>query len=330
LNFERIRPDIATLLNPAGDIDTKRNVVDRQRPADRLDAGELRDPGVGHHAQGGEGGFGDPVEQLAVVLVADRAHGDAARRHLELHLRHRGHHISELRAAERSMQHRHVIGIDHVLEMLQPVAGNDGWPTAADRTVVGFDELAIVHCFQRFIARQHRLFLGRAHIGEDQTIELLDRIPGLAHLVLEPATIGLAGLLQAMAFGVELPAVIAAADAIFLDLAVIERGATVAAAGVEQADLALAVAEQDQILAECPDFAGNVGGVGRQTDWVPVAPQQFAHRGATADLGQFGAAGGRLHGIGGAEIAIPLGDVHRRILRPQPWRPLFLTGTSEL
>ena len=131
-----------------------------------------------------------------------------------------------------------------------------------------------------------------------------------------------------MALGVELPAVIAAADAVVLDLAVIERGAAMAAAGMEQAQPAVAVAKQDQILAERAELAGNVGGVGRKADRVPVAPQQFAHRRAAADLGQLGAGGGRLHGIGGAEIAIPLGDVHRRFLRPQPWWPLFLTGTK--
>ena len=178
LNFERIRPISPRLLDPAGDIDAERGVVDRQRPADRFDAGELRDPRIGHHAQRGEGGFGHPVENLAVVLVADRAHGDAARRHLELHLRHRGHHVGELRTAERAVQHRHVVGIDHVLEMLQPVAGNDGRAAAADRAVVGLDELAVVHLFQAFVARQHRLFLGRSHIGEDQPVAFLTGYQG--------------------------------------------------------------------------------------------------------------------------------------------------------
>jgi hypothetical protein len=101
----------------------------------------------------------------------------------------------------------------------------------------------------------------------------LNRVPGLAHLVLELTAVGLTGLFQAMALSVELPAVIAAADPVLLDLAVIERGAAVAAAGVQQADPTVAVTEQDQILAECADFAGNVSGVGRQTDRVPVTPQ---------------------------------------------------------
>jgi hypothetical protein len=64
-----------------------------------------------------------------------------------------------------------------------------------------------------------------------------------------------------MAFGVELPAVVAAADAVLLDLAIIQRGAAVAAAGVEQADAAMPVAEQDQILSQRADLSRDVGGI---------------------------------------------------------------------
>src|SRR6202171_800943 len=44
--------DVAGLLDPASDVDTERGVVARQRPAARLDAGELCDPRIGHHPQG--------------------------------------------------------------------------------------------------------------------------------------------------------------------------------------------------------------------------------------------------------------------------------------
>ena len=53
-----------------------------------------------------------------------------------------------------------------------------------------------------------------------------------------------------MALGVELPAMVAAADAVFLDLAVIERGAAMAAARVQEACTGVLVAKQHQILAE--------------------------------------------------------------------------------
>src|SRR5712671_975792 len=143
------------------------------------------------------------------------------------------------------------------------------------------------------------LFLGWTHIGEDQPIAFGNRVPGLAHLVPELAAIGFAGLLKATALSIELPAVIAAADAVLLDLAIIERGAAVAAAGVQQADTAMPVAEQDEVFAERANFSGDVGGVGHKTDRVPVTPEQFPHRRAAPDLGQFGPRGGRLYGIGG-------------------------------
>jgi hypothetical protein len=252
--------------------------------------------------------------------MPDRAHDDAARRHLELHLRHRGHHVGELRPRERSVQHRDVVGVDHVFEMLQPVAGNDGRAAAAYGRIIRLDELAIVHLFQAFIARQRRLLLGRSEIGEDQAVAFLHGVPGLPHLVLEQAALRLAGLFEAMAFGVELPAVIAAADAVFLDLAVIERGAAMAAARMQEACAAVLVAKQHQILAEHAHFPGDIGGVGDEADRVPVAPQQFAHRRAAADRGQFGPRGGRLHGIAGPEIAIPLRDGHAVSSRRGFWR----------
>jgi len=58
-------------------------------------------------------------------------------------------------------------------------------------------------------------------------------------------------------------------------LAIIQRGAAVAAAGVEQADAAMPVTEQDQILCQRADLFGDIGCVSHKTDRVPVTPQQF-------------------------------------------------------
>src|SRR5262249_8229257 len=63
--------DVAGIFDTAGDVDAERGVVDRQCPADRLDAGELRHARVRHDAQSREGGFGDAIEHTAVVLLAD-------------------------------------------------------------------------------------------------------------------------------------------------------------------------------------------------------------------------------------------------------------------
>jgi hypothetical protein len=79
---------------------------------------------------------------------------------------------------------------------------------------------------------------------------------------------------------------------------------------VEQAGVAAPVAEQDQVLAERTDFKRYVAGIGHKTDRVPIAAEQFTHSRTASDRGQFGPGDGRSHGIGGAEIAIPLGDVH--------------------
>ncbi len=142
-----------------------------------------------------------------------------------------------------------MVWIDNVLEMLQPVAGDDRRPAAADRGIVGLDELAVVHVLEALVARQHRLFVGRAQIGEDQPVQLLHGIPRLANLVLEHPAVRFAGLLEAVALRIEFPAVITATDAVILDLAVVERGAAVAAARMQQAGAAKPIAKQDQILA---------------------------------------------------------------------------------
>jgi hypothetical protein len=60
----------------------------------------------------------------------------------------------------------------------------------------------------------------------------------------------LARLVEATALAVEQPAVIAAAQSVLFHAAELERSATVAAIAVQQAEPALEVAEQDELLAE--------------------------------------------------------------------------------
>jgi hypothetical protein len=62
------------------------------------------------------------------------------------------------------------------------------------------------------------------------------------------------------------------------------------------------------------DALGDLVRVGSEPDGMPIAPQQLAHRCAAGHRGQFGPGGGRPQGIGGAEIAIPLGDGLERLL----------------
>jgi hypothetical protein len=49
---------------------------------------------------------------------------------------------------------------------------------------------------------------------------------------------------------------------------------------------------------------------------VPIPPQRLAHRRAAADRGELGAGGRRLHGVGGAEIAVTLGEPVDAALAP--------------
>src|SRR4051794_6611129 len=71
VEFRAHPPDVAGLPDAAGDVNAKRGVVDRQSPADRFHAGELRDAGIRHHAERGEGGLGNAIEYLAVILAAN-------------------------------------------------------------------------------------------------------------------------------------------------------------------------------------------------------------------------------------------------------------------
>src|SRR5262245_62297192 len=105
------------------------------------------------------------------------------------------------------------------------------------------------------IARQDRLALRWAHKGEDETVTLFDRIPGLPNLVPKQTALRLAGLFKTVALRVKQPAVIAAADAARLHLAVIKRGTSMAATRMDQACACRAVTKQDEVFAERPHFA---------------------------------------------------------------------------
>ncbi len=95
-------------------------------------------------------------------------------------------------------------------------------------------------------------------------------------------------LIEAIAFDVEFPAVIDAAQAAFLVAPEIQRDAAVRTEFVEQPDAAVAVAEGDEVLAEQADADRRAVGLGdlpRQTGGDPIPPHRIAHRGAGADAG---------------------------------------------
>ena len=63
--------------------------------------------------------------------------------------------------------------------MLQPIAGDDLRPATANAVVVRFKELAYFELLQAFIKWQNGLLVGRPHVGPDQAVMLLSRVPGL-------------------------------------------------------------------------------------------------------------------------------------------------------
>src|SRR5262249_44030363 len=132
---------------------------------------------------------------------------------------------------------------------------------ATERGSVRFDEFVIVHDLETLISRQHRLLRRRPQIGEDQSVALRERIPRLAHLGAEEAALRLAGLLEATPLGIEKPAAVAAANAPFLHLAVIERGAAMTTTRMHKTRPTLPVAKQHQVFTERAYLARRAFGV---------------------------------------------------------------------
>ena len=107
------------------------------------------------------------------------------------------------------------------------------------------------------------------------------RIRPLLERAFERRTIGLRGHLEDVALDVEFPAVIQAAQAAFLIAAEGERRAAMRAVLVEHAELAVAVAEDDQVFAHEPRLhrrAVLLRDFLRQADRQPVAAHDAAHR----------------------------------------------------
>jgi len=138
------------------------------------------------------------------------------------------------------VQEAHMRGVDVALEDLQPVARQ---LRCADRRF-GFR----VHV--RFEIRQGWRRRPRAHIRPHDAAALLSPICRGLDLCLEVRLGWFVGHVDAVAVGVEFPAVIDAAQAALFVAPEKQRGATVRAVLVHQADFAIAIAEGDQLFAE--------------------------------------------------------------------------------
>src|ERR1700678_2336845 len=80
----------------------------------------------------------------------------------------------------------------------------------------------VLHFFENVITRKRRFEIGRTHVGEDQAVALVHRIPWLTIVLALVAAVRLTRLIEAFAVGAEQPSVIAASDAAIFDFAVIQ------------------------------------------------------------------------------------------------------------
>ena len=137
---------------------------------------------------------------------------------------------------------------------------------------------------QHLERRQLGRLLALAHVGPDEA-RALDHLVGLGlDAVLEVLRRRHVRHVEAVAFDVELPAVIDAAQAAFLVAAEEQRGAAVRAAMLHDADPAVGVAEGDELLAEQQEPHRLAVGLQfrRETGGNPVFAHQVAHRRARA------------------------------------------------
>ena len=141
----------------------------------------------------------------------------------------------------------------------------------------------------RLQARQLRRRHARAHVDPDDAVALLGRVGNRAYLVLEVRFGGLRRHVDAGAGRVELPAVVDAAQPVFLVSSEEHRGAAVRAGVLDDADLAGRGPETDEVLTqEAQTYRRavrlrNLGGHQRRN---PVLAHEVAQERAGPDLRQ--------------------------------------------
>ena len=132
------------------------------------------------------------------------------------------------------------------------------------------------------------LQLGRAHVDPDHAAFVDGLVGGLLDLLGEPAAGRLVGHVHAGAVGVELPAVVDAAQALFLVATPEQVGVAVRAPGVQDGGAAAGGPEGDQVLAQQlqPDRgAVRLGQLFGEQRGQPVAAEELAHGRARARRG---------------------------------------------
>src|SRR5579859_4131448 len=107
---------------------------------------------------------------------------------------------------DRAVQKRNVAGVDAALQTLRPVVLLD---VPTDDALLGWDQRSLW-------ARQRRTFISGPHVDPDDATGLFGRIRGGSDFLPEVRLRWLVGHVNARAVDVELPAVIDAAEPVFL------------------------------------------------------------------------------------------------------------------
>ena len=178
-----------------------------------------------------------------------------------------------------------------------------------------------VRCPGRRLEFRHRF--RRSHIGPDKAAGLARRVGQMPGLFRQRACLRLRRHVDDVAVGVELPAVIEATKAAFLVAAEGERGLAMRTGFAEHPNLAVAIAERDELFSEqlqAHRSAVRLRDLFRQHRRHPVAAHQPPHRRIALDPAQQFVFGLRQHGLLSRKILSLLSNIIRRG-RPVQRRP---------
>ncbi len=142
---------------------------------------------------------------------------------------------------KKAMQKRQMHRIDVALVGLQVIA-----------LVINFVNAEVAwRLIQKFIIGQQRRF-ARSHVSENNAALFLARISEMTDRIAIGATARFARLLQAAAANIVEPTMVETTQPAVFDAAITQIGAAMGAMQTEQANPALIVAKQRQVLAENP------------------------------------------------------------------------------
>lgn len=140
--------------------------------------------------------------------------------------------------------------IHRVFCFLEPIVIRLGVATeqmmSVDKNLIG----AVLQILEQVVTRQGRLLCRRADVCEDDPVTLFNRMPRLPVAMEIGSAFRLARHFETLPLSIEEPAMIAAANALFLDARIKQRGAAMDAARIDQAGMAALVAKQNEFLAQ--------------------------------------------------------------------------------